>query len=81
MQNPILAAHQPSGFVFRTPAANPDSPLGNTHQRAPVSYGAPVHMIKLTETREITPHLWVHPDEDKLRRPPHLSLPSHSLAS
>jgi len=23
----------------------------------------PVHMIKLTETREITPHIWVHPDE------------------
>jgi hypothetical protein len=24
-----------------------------------------VHMIKLTETREITPYLWVHPDEDR----------------
>jgi hypothetical protein len=22
-------------------------------------------MIKLTETREITPHLWVHPDEER----------------
>jgi hypothetical protein len=25
----------------------------------------PVHMIKLTETREITPYKWVHPDEDR----------------
>jgi hypothetical protein len=25
----------------------------------------PVHMIKLTETREITPYLWVHPDEER----------------
>ena len=27
-----------------------------------------VHMIKLTETREITPYVWVHPDEDRRRR-------------
>jgi hypothetical protein len=25
----------------------------------------PVHMIKLTETREITPYRWVHPDEER----------------
>jgi hypothetical protein len=25
----------------------------------------PVHMIKLTEAREITPYLWVHPDEER----------------
>ena len=25
----------------------------------------PVHMIKLTETQEITPYKWVHPDEDR----------------
>src|SRR5215212_5658648 len=24
----------------------------------------PVHMIKLTETREIAPYKWVHPDEE-----------------
>jgi hypothetical protein len=24
-----------------------------------------VHMIKLTETREITPYKWVHPDEER----------------
>jgi hypothetical protein len=24
-----------------------------------------VHMIKLTETQEITPYAWVHPDEDR----------------
>jgi hypothetical protein len=26
----------------------------------------PVHMIKLTETREITPCVWVHPGEERL---------------
>jgi hypothetical protein len=28
-------------------------------------YAPHVHMIKLTETREITPYLWVHPDEER----------------
>jgi hypothetical protein len=28
-------------------------------------YEPPVHMIKLTGTREITPYLWVHPDEER----------------
>jgi hypothetical protein len=29
------------------------------------NHGAPpAHMIKLTETREITPYLWMHPDEE-----------------
>jgi hypothetical protein len=27
-------------------------------------YAPPVHMIKLTEQREITPYKWVHPDEE-----------------
>ena len=26
---------------------------------------APVHMIKLTATQEITPYAWVHPDEER----------------
>ncbi len=32
---------------------------------------APVHLIKLTEKREITPYKWVHPDEvgRSLRQP------------
>jgi len=25
-------------------------------------YAPPVHMLKLTETREITPYKWVHPE-------------------
>jgi hypothetical protein len=25
----------------------------------------PVHMIKLTQEREITPYVWVHPDEER----------------
>jgi hypothetical protein len=28
-------------------------------------YSPPVHMISLTETREIAPNLWVHPDDDR----------------
>jgi hypothetical protein len=28
-------------------------------------YAPPVHMIKPTETREITPYPWVHPDEER----------------
>jgi hypothetical protein len=27
-------------------------------------HAPPVHMIKLTDKREITPYLWVHPDEE-----------------
>jgi hypothetical protein len=30
-------------------------------------YAPPVHMIKLTMEREITPYVWVHPDEDDRR--------------
>ena len=28
-------------------------------------YAPPVHMIKLTETQEITRYKWVHPDEER----------------
>ena len=28
-------------------------------------YAPPVHMIKLTAEREITPYKWVHPDEER----------------
>jgi hypothetical protein len=28
-------------------------------------HAPPVHMIRLTEQREITPYLWVHPDEER----------------
>jgi hypothetical protein len=31
--------------------------------RCAAAHAPPVHMIKLTEVREITPYLWVHPDE------------------
>jgi hypothetical protein len=30
-------------------------------------YAPPVHMIKLTIHREITPYFWSHPDEDDRR--------------
>jgi hypothetical protein len=32
-------------------------------RHAPVQ--APVHMVKLTEKREITPYLWVHLDDER----------------
>jgi len=28
-------------------------------------YAAPVHMMKLTQEREVTPYVWVHPDENR----------------
>jgi hypothetical protein len=28
-------------------------------------YAPPVHMIKLTETQEITRYVWVHPEQDR----------------
>jgi hypothetical protein len=28
-------------------------------------YAPPVHMIRLTEIREIAPYLWVHPDDER----------------
>jgi hypothetical protein len=31
-------------------------------------YSPPAHMIKLTETREITPYVWVHPDDERCAR-------------
>jgi hypothetical protein len=30
-------------------------------------YAPPVHMIKLTMQPEITPYVWVHPDDDSRR--------------
>jgi hypothetical protein len=30
-------------------------------------YAPPVHMIKLTMEREITPYVWAHPDDDDRR--------------
>jgi hypothetical protein len=31
------------------------------------AYAPPVHMIKLTQEREIAPYVWVHPDDDDRR--------------
>src|SRR6266436_1359554 len=30
-------------------------------------YSPPVHLIRLTTEREITPYVWVHPDDDRSR--------------
>ena len=37
-------------------------------------YAPPVHMIKLTEKREITPYRWVHPSPTSSSRAVHASL-------
>jgi hypothetical protein len=39
-------------------------------------YAPPVHMIKLTETREIKPYVWVHPNEERVGFSLSLSLSS-----
>jgi hypothetical protein len=36
-------------------------------RNAALNYKPPVHMVKLTMEREITPYPWVHPDEDDRR--------------
>jgi hypothetical protein len=28
-------------------------------------YAPPVHKIRLMETQEVTPYVWVHPDEER----------------
>jgi len=28
-------------------------------------YSPPVRLIKLTQQRELTPYIWVHPDEER----------------
>jgi hypothetical protein len=28
-------------------------------------YASPVHVLRLTEQREITPYVWVHPEEER----------------
>ena len=28
-------------------------------------YAPPVHMVKLTQERQFTPYVWVHPDEER----------------
>jgi hypothetical protein len=35
-------------------------------------------MIKLTETREITPYRWVHQDDDDRRQAPPMPAPSEA---
>src|ERR1700704_4924457 len=45
-------------------------------------YKPPVHMIKLTQEREITPYVWVHPDDDRRERwPPSFVTPCASNAA
>jgi hypothetical protein len=43
------------------------APRNRRVETAKGRYAPPVHMIKLTETRQVTPYKWVHPDEEEGR--------------
>jgi hypothetical protein len=69
-QPPIFAARQPSGFVVprRTTGRRYSAAIAHGLKRGRLAKAAghARHMIKLTETHEeITPYLWVHPDEER----------------
>jgi hypothetical protein len=48
------------GFCWFLRKENPYLPIDGT-----IDGDSPLRMIKLTETRDITPYLWVHPDEKR----------------
>ena len=49
----------------------------SSHLQSPAtggSYAPRVHMIKLTDERDLAPYVWVHPeDDDRLQAPPMLA--------
>ena len=49
-------------FPFRE---NAEAFLSECRSGRTPRYSPPVHMIKLTQEREITPYVWVHPDEER----------------
>src|SRR5436189_5731513 len=54
--------------AIRRPRATPIWKLEGSFRcrsRGTPRYKPRVHMIKLTETHQITPSLWVHPDEER----------------
>jgi hypothetical protein len=57
---PLDAIHLPRD----TPIWKPEAALKCRSCRKG-RYATPVHMIKLTETREIMPYKWVRPDEER----------------
>jgi hypothetical protein len=50
-------------IILRRPIWKHEAVLNAGHARGPLA--PPVHMIKLTLEREITPYVWVHPDDDR----------------
>jgi len=53
------------GLAFRLDRENENKMRMVIDQGRPRLAAPPVRMIKLTETREVTPYKWVHPDEDR----------------
>jgi hypothetical protein len=67
--NAIAARHAQAYRSGYPPAAqHTDMEAGGIAEMSVMSegsYAPPVHMIKLTEQRRITPYKWVHPDEER----------------
>jgi hypothetical protein len=57
---PLEAIHRPRD----TPIWKLEAALKCRSCRTP-RYSPPVHMIKLTEAREIVPYVWAHPDDER----------------
>jgi hypothetical protein len=62
-----LAGHRSIFLCPSLPARHPVNPErpGRVRSCKQGRHAPPVHMIKLTETREITPYVWVHPDQER----------------
>ena len=65
-----IAARRARAFRWKSIRRSRDTPLWKLEASLKCRacrkrrHAPPVHMIKLTENREITPYLWVHPDEE-----------------
>ena len=57
---PVWSCHLPSWADFITVRPSVSFRYTQVHRKG----RAAMRMIKLTETREIAPYVWVHPDED-----------------
>jgi hypothetical protein len=47
-------------FRFRKLEGGAEVPIVRTPR-----YSPPMHMLRFTTERQTTPHLWVHPDEER----------------
>jgi hypothetical protein len=73
-EGPLAARGDPSCMIgiSETPRASNRGRLGwrpysyvGIRVSTRAGYAPPLHMVRLTETREVTPYPWVHPDEGR----------------